>query len=185
MVSQFQTNDRHQKKKRFLGELHDFPAGSMAVGRLDETSEGLLIITTNGKLSHLINNSGLFEKEYHVQVDGIITDAALEKLATGVTITVDGDDYLTQPCIARPLNDNSHLPPTRQRIRDNRHGPTSWIGILLKEGKFRQVRKMTSAVGYPTLRLARVRIGAIEMPKMESGKVIEITDQLEKISNSL
>jgi len=176
MVSQFITNDKHQKKKRFLGELHDFPEQSMAIGRLDETSEGLLLITTDGRLSNNINKSSHFEKEYYVQVDGVITDQAVSRLKNGIEISVNGKAYLTNKCIVNKLIDTPDLPETVQRIRDERHGPSSWISIVLNEGKFRQVRKMTSAVGFPTLRLVRVRIGPYEIKEMKSGDVIEISD---------
>jgi len=176
MVSQFITNDRHQRKKRFLGELFDFPEDCMAVGRLDETSEGLLIITTDGQLSNQINKSDTFKKEYFAQVDGVITDEAVDQLSNGVEISVNGKPYLTSSCEVRRLDAIPELPSTNQKIRDDRHGPSSWISIILNEGKFRQVRKMTSAVGFPTLRLARVRIGSYSIENMNSGEVIELDD---------
>ncbi|KQC33710.1 hypothetical protein AAU57_10510 [Nonlabens sp. YIK11] len=176
MVSQFISNDRHQKKKRFLGELHDFPNGCMAVGRLDETSEGLLIITTDGQLSNNINRSKTFTKEYYAQVDGEITEEALKMLASGVEITANGKPYITDICDVKKLETVPNLPETKQKIRDERHGPTSWISLTLNEGKFRQVRKMTSAVGFPTLRLVRVRIGIYEIGTMKSGEVMELDD---------
>jgi 23S rRNA pseudouridine2457 synthase len=184
MVSQFITNDRHQKKKRFLGELADFPEGCMAVGRLDETSEGLLIITTDGKLSHSINNSPEFDKEYYVQVDGEITDEAIDKLRSGVEISVNSKPYHTNPCQVNRLASIPLMPMTTQNIRDDRHGPTSWISIILNEGKFRQVRKMTSAVGFPTLRLARARIASYSFEGMKSGEVIELDGKLLRAINS-
>ncbi|WP_194850427.1 pseudouridine synthase [Nonlabens antarcticus] len=176
MVSQFISNDRHQKNKRFLGELFDFPEGCMAVGRLDETSEGLLIITTDGKLSHTINNSAAFVKEYYVQLDGEITAEAIEQLKNGVEISVNGKQYLTNECPVKKLSKTPLLPQTSQRIRDDRHGPTSWISVILNEGKFRQVRKMTSAVGFPTLRLARARIANYSIGNMKCGAVLELDD---------
>jgi len=177
MVSQFITNDRHQKNKRFLGELADFPKGCMAIGRLDETSEGLLIITTDGSLSHRINNSEAFDKEYYALVDGDMTLEAVQKLKEGVEISVNGKTYLTQPCQVNKLNLIPELPPTHQKIRDDRHGPTSWVSIILNEGKFRQVRKMTSAVGFPTLRLARARIATFSYKGMRCGEVKELSEE--------
>lgn len=170
------TNDRHQKKKRFLGELDDFPKNSMAVGRLDETSEGLLLITTDGLLSNAINRSKTFEKEYYVQIDGLITDSAIDALSRGVEISVNGNLYVTQPCRVKKLEQAPNLPKTKQRIREDRHGPTCWISITLNEGKYRQVRKMTNAVGFPTLRLSRYRIGIYTIEGMKNGDVIEIDD---------
>ncbi|PRP66598.1 pseudouridine synthase [Nonlabens agnitus] len=176
MVSQFISNDRHQKKKRFLGELYDFPNGCMAVGRLDETSEGLLIITTDGQLSNNINRSKTFTKQYYAQVDGVITEKASKMLASGVEITSNAKPYVTDTCDVKKLETVPNLPETKQKIRDERHGPTSWISLTLNEGKFRQVRKMTSAVGFPTLRLVRVRIGIYEIGTMKSGEVMELDD---------
>lgn len=176
MLSQFSTNDMHQVRKSFLGDLYDFPAGSMAVGRLDEQSEGLLLITTNGKLSHHINKSGLVDKEYAAQVDGIMSDKAVQELENGVSISINGALYQTKPCRVKLFNVPPILPDTKQKIRDDRHGPTCWVSINLNEGKFRQVRKMTGVVGYPTLRLARIRIGPFTIASLQGQQVIEIED---------
>ncbi len=175
-VSQFLTNDSKAKRKKFLGVLADFPEEIMAVGRLDEKSEGLLFLTTNGTFSNKINK-GNTEKEYYAQVDGLVTETAISALEKGVTITVNSLEYLTKPCKAK-LIDNPLLPKTKQRIRDDRHGPTSWISIILTEGKFRQVRKMTASVGFPTLRLVRVRIGKETIEGMVSGAVVPIQPYL-------
>lgn len=175
MVSQFISNDDKQRRKRFLGELGDFVPESMAVGRLDEKSEGLLLITTNGKWSNQINTSNNVDKEYHVQVDGAIDDLAVESLRNGVFIGINGKKYKTQPCVVHLLDDVPDLPDTVQKIRDDRHGPTSWLSITLHEGKFRQIRKMTSAVGFPTLRLARVRIGNYTINDLNNKTVIELS----------
>lgn len=172
-ISQFITNDRHARRKRFLGELYNFPEGTMAVGRLDENSEGLLLLTTDGTFSHSISKGKKVEKEYYTQVDGVITSEAIESLQQGLEISINGKIYQTKPCKAHII-DKPKLPPTSQRIRDNRHGPTSWISLILKEGKFRQVRKMTAAVGFPTLRLVRVRVGNYTIQNMECGSVEKI-----------
>ncbi|MCG8237625.1 pseudouridine synthase [Tenacibaculum finnmarkense genomovar ulcerans] len=169
-LSQFITNETKRKKK-MLGELFDFPEKTMAIGRLDFASEGLLFLTTDGKVSAEVRSKKV-EKEYYVQVDGIITPAALEKLQKGVEIGVDGQKYTTLPGKAFTLK-TPNFPNRSQKIRDDRHGPTSWVSIVICEGKFRQVRKMTAAVGFPTLRLIRVRIGNILLNDMESGAVIE------------
>lgn len=172
-VSQFITNDRHAKRKKFLGELYDFPEGTMAVGRLDEPSEGLLLLTTNGKFSYHYTSEGV-EKEYYTQVDGTITSEAIQQLEQGVTITTEGISHHTKPCPVRILTEPPTLPQRAKKIRDDRHGPTSWISITLTEGKFRQVRKMTAVVGFPTLRLVRVRIGKYTIEGMQAGDVKEI-----------
>ena len=153
-----------------LGEIFNFPEGTMAVGRLDEKSEGLLLLTTDGKMSEFIRSNKI-EKEYHIQVDGNIDLKAIEKLKNGVEIGFDGKKYLTRPCNAKILNELPQFPERVKRIRDERHGPTSWVSITLREGKFHQVRKMTAAVGFPTLRLIRVRIGNIKLDTLKSGEV--------------
>ena len=173
VVSQFTTNDKHAKNKTFLGALGDFPEGTMAIGRLDEPSEGLLLLTTNGAYSYHVNNSGV-EKQYYAQVDGIITVSEILKLQEGVYITSDNKPYLTRPCIVTLLTSAPDLPKRAKKIRDERHGPTSWISITITQGKFRQVRKMTSAVGFPTLRLVRVRIGEHTIGTLKPAEVAQI-----------
>ncbi|WP_299667077.1 pseudouridine synthase [uncultured Polaribacter sp.] len=170
MISQFVNPAK--RKKKLLGELFAFPEGTMAIGRLDVPSEGLLLLTTDGKVSEEIRSS-TYEKEYYVQVDGIITEEAVEKLKSGVEIGFDGKKYITKPGKAFLIEDPK-FPLRSQKIRDDRHGPTSWISIVIREGKFRQVRKMTAAVGFPTLRLIRVRIGKIELENLKIGDVKEV-----------
>ncbi|MBW1298261.1 pseudouridine synthase [Aquimarina litoralis] len=172
-LSQFVNNGQKQNSKKLLGELYDFPLGSMSIGRLDEKSEGLLLITTDGKISNYICSNSI-EKEYYAQVDGAITEEAISKLQNGVEIGFDGKKYITNPCKAFKIETTPLFPERSKKIRDDRHGPTSWVSITLKEGKFRQVRKMTSAVGFPTLRLVRVRIGNIKLNTLEVGEVIEL-----------
>jgi len=171
-LSQFVNNQTRRTNKKMLGELYDFPENTMAIGRLDEPSEGLLFLTTDGKTSEFIRSSKV-EKEYLAQVDGIITDEAVEQLKNGVEISIEGTTYLTKPCKAFKLNTTPILPARRKKIRDERHGPTSWVSITLREGKYRQVRKMTAVVGFATLRLVRVRIGEIILDKMQPGEVIK------------
>lgn len=172
-LSQFINNQTKRKNKLLLGGLFDFHNNTMAIGRLDEKSEGLLLLTTNGKLSDYINSSKV-EKEYYVQVDGNITDEAIEELRKGVTINIKGEFYTTKPCTIKRINSIVDYPIGYRKIRDERHGPTSWISIILNEGKFRQIRKMTSKVNFPTLRLVRVRIGSILLD-LNSGNATEVT----------
>ncbi len=172
-LSQFITNQKKGGKHKMLGELHNFPEGTMAVGRLDVKSEGLLLLTTDGKVSDFITTRGKVEKEYYVQVNGQITPEKIKQLQQGVEIGFDGKKYQTKPCKIK-LIDTPDFPERSKKIRDDRHGPTSWISVTLTEGKFRQVRKMTSAVDCPTLRLVRVRVGSIELGTMDSGEVIEV-----------
>ncbi|GAA3555595.1 pseudouridine synthase [Snuella lapsa] len=172
-LSQFQTNSRQQQSKKLLGGLADFSKGAMAIGRLDEKSEGLLLVTTDGKISDFVNGQKV-DKEYYVQVDGDMSSDAIGRLEKGVEIGFNGGKYLTKPCKVLKLSDVPDLPGRPKKIRDDRHGPTSWLSITLNEGKFRQVRKMTSAVGFPTLRLVRVRIGKIKLGKMQPSDVVEV-----------
>lgn len=167
-LSQFVLHDN--TKKRLLGDFYDFEEGTMSIGRLDKHSEGLLLLTTDGKISYDIC-SAKAEKEYYAQVDGLIPEETIDQLCQGVTIKVEGVLYTTKPCQVHELNEIPNLPPRGKKIRDDRHGPTSWISITLTEGKNRQVRKMTAIVGYPTLRLVRVRIGNIHLNDLQPGEV--------------
>lgn len=163
-----------KRNKKLLGELHDFAPGTMAIGRLDEDSEGLLLLTTDGMMSEIVRGRKV-EKEYYVQVDGLITEEAVEALRSGVSIGTKKGKYQTKPCQARRLETSPDLPERGRKIRDDRHGPTSWISVTVREGKFRQVRKMTSAVGFPTLRLVRVRVGNITLGNLQPGEAREVT----------
>ncbi len=171
-LSQFSYNLKRNKK--LLGELFDFDPRTMAIGRLDEDSEGLLLLTTDGMMSEIVRSKKV-EKEYYAQVDGLITDEAVVQLANGVQIGVHGQKYTTLPCAAARLTEIPNLPQRAKKIRDERHGPTSWVSITVTEGKFRQVRKMTSAVGFPTLRLVRVRVGNIHLGDLQPGEAKEIS----------
>lgn len=170
-LSQFVNNQNKRRNKKLLSDLYDLPKETMAVGRLDEKSEGLLLLTTDGKFSEYIRSSKV-EKEYHVMVDGIISNDDTEKLKSGVEISVNGKPYITKPCKAEILKDTSHI--IERYVRDQRHGVTSWISITITEGKYRQVRKMTSSIGFPTLRLVRVRIGDYKLEELKPGELKEI-----------
>ena len=172
-LSQFIYEGKRKGSKGLLGTLHDFPQGTMAIGRLDEDSEGLLLLTTDGKVSEEIR-SAKYEKEYYVQVAGIITKQAIEDIQKGVEIGLKGGyKYQTKPCKARIVKELEEYPIVIRRMRTDAHGPTSWASIIVTEGKFRQVRKMTAAVGFPTLQLIRVRIGVIRL-SIGQGEVVEV-----------
>ncbi|MEQ8909344.1 MAG: pseudouridine synthase [Vicingaceae bacterium] len=178
-LSQFKNNQR--RKKPLLQELHDFPEGIMAVGRLDAKSEGLLLLTTNGKWSHYLR-SKKFEKEYYVELGGVPSEESIEKLRKGVNISIEGKTYATLPakvsCILKP---SLKFIEDRQ-VRKKQHGPTSWLNITIKEGKFRQVRKMTAAVGHPTLRLIRMRFAEFQLDPLIEGQVRPLSQsELNKI----
>lgn len=170
-LSQFTYNLKRNKK--LLGELHDFPEGTMAIGRLDEDSEGLLLLTTDGMMSEIVRSKKV-EKEYYAQVDGLITQEAVEQLKEGVEIGFKGTKYITRKCEAYIVTDKPDFPERGRKIRDERHGPTSWVSITVTEGKFRQVRKMTAAVGFPTLRLVRVRVGDVLLGSLQPGEVRQV-----------
>ncbi|WP_435139552.1 pseudouridine synthase [Formosa sp. A9] len=180
-LSQFVNNGQKQHRKKLLGELGDFPEGIMSIGRLDEKSEGLLLLTTDGKTSDLINSSKV-DKEYYAQVDGDISETAIKQLQDGVEIGLHGKKYITKPCTVFKLDTPPNLPERRKKLRDDRHGPTSWVSLTLNEGKFRQVRKMTSAVGFPTLRLVRVRVGTIFLDDLQPGDSLKVLD-IESVLN--
>jgi 23S rRNA pseudouridine2457 synthase len=164
-----------KRKKKLLGELYNFPIGTMAIGRLDEDSEGLLLLTTDGMMSEIIRSKKV-DKEYYVQVDGIITQEAINMLKIGVEIGFNGSKYITNRCEAFLVEETPNFGLRGKKIRDQRHGPTSWASITVNEGKFRQIRKMTAAVGFPTLRLIRVRVGSVFLDNLQSGEVIEVSD---------
>jgi 23S rRNA pseudouridine2457 synthase len=144
-----------------------------AVGRLDQDSEGLLLLTNNGRVQHQLSDPK-FEhaKTYWVQVERIPDEAALQQLRQGVTI----QNYRTRPAQVRSLPGEPDLPPRHPPIRERRAIPTAWIEIILTEGKNRQVRRMTAAVGFPTLRLVRVAIGNLRLDGLEPGQWREISD---------
>ncbi len=178
-LSQFLPESR--KKKHLLGELFNFPDKTMAIGRLDHDSEGLLLLTTDGMMSYKVRSKDI-EKEYYVQVDGIITDEAMSLLQSGVEISINGTKYLTLPCKVFKLDGEPQLPNRGRKIRDPKHGPTSWISITLCEGKNRQIRKMTAAAGFATLRLVRVRIGDIRIDSLIAGDVVTLPN-FDKVVN--
>jgi 23S rRNA pseudouridine2457 synthase len=170
-LSQFVNHQNKRRNKKLLSALFDSTENLMAVGRLDEKSEGLLLLTTDGKFSNYITSSNI-EKEYHVMVDGIVTPSLISQLKAGVEISVNGNPYKTKPCKAIVIKDSSHI--IDRFVRDEKHGPTSWLSITITEGKFRQVRKMTAKVGIPTLRLVRVRIGNYSLDNMKPAEGLSI-----------
>ncbi|MEM7572765.1 MAG: pseudouridine synthase [Bacteroidota bacterium] len=175
-VSQFKHRERQRRNKKLLGDLFDFPPGTMAIGRLDKKSEGLLLLTTDGKVSERIRDKSV-EKEYYVELDGRITQQAIAQLAEGVHIRLTQGHYTTLPCLVQLLNPPPPLAQDRQ-VRGPSHGPTSWVAITLREGKYRQVRKMTAAVGFPTLRLVRVSVGRMQIGNLQPGQVREVDELL-------
>jgi len=172
-LSQFTSGEKFAYKKKYLGDLYEVPNGTMAIGRLDEPSEGLLLLTTDGKESEKIRSKKV-EKEYHVQLDGIINQQTIEQLKLGVEIGVHGKPYQTLPCDSKIIETPLKLPYRAKKVRDDRHGPTSWASITIVEGKFRQVRKMFAVVGFPVLRLIRVRIGNMHLDDIPNFEILEV-----------
>ena len=155
MLCQFTSQDGRQTLKDYFPVAHDvYP-----VGRLDYDSEGLLILTNDKKLNHaLLNPAFTHEREYWIQVDGTITQKAIDKLRQGVDITINGKQYRTRKCKAELFLEEPNVPERNPPVRFRKNIPTSWLKLVLTEGKNRQARKMTAAVGFPTLRLIRYRI---------------------------
>ena len=140
------------------------------VGRLDYDSEGLLILTDDKSLTKtLLDPVFAHQRTYYVQVEGRITKEALYQLQQGVKINVDGKPYTTKKAVAVELASEPDLPQRYPPIRERKNIPTSWVALTLTEGKNRQVRKMTAAAGFPTLRLVRYSIGKVNIDDMESG----------------
>ena len=139
------------------------------VGRLDKDSEGLLLLTNDKSLTDfLLNPKNKHPRSYWVQVDGDITSEAIDRLQKGVTIKPRKSLYTTLPCQVRKIQSPS-VPDRDQPIRFRKEIPTSWIEITLREGKYRQVRKMCASVGFPALRLIRFRIGKLGLDGVDQG----------------
>ena len=162
-----------------LASLGDFPKEVYPVGRLDKDSEGLLLLTDDKALNHqLLNPRFGHQRTYYVQVEGIPTPEALAQLQQGVTIQVDGMSYRTKPALVKLLDPAPILPERNPPIRYRASIPDCWLALTLIEGKNRQVRKMTAAVGFPTLRLVRFSMEKITLDGMEVGEVRELSQEL-------
>ena len=173
MLSQFVCS---HKNKRLLGDLNfDFPLGTNAVGRLDDNSEGLLILTTDKKMSGtFLLPEKKHKRVYIVQVEKIVSPENIERLTKGVYITTPREgQYLTKPCEAEIISRPDWLPERGHEFRIDL--PQTWIKLTLMEGKFHQVRKMTSVIGHPTKRLIRTHIENISVVGMQPGEVKELS----------
>ncbi len=149
-----------------------FPKDIYPVGRLDLDSEGLLLLTNDKSLTdYLLNPKNKHEREYFVQVEGIPTEQELNKLRDGV-ILKDGKTLPAKVKIINDPNFSPRVPP----IRERKNIPTSWLSLTLIEGRNRQVRRMTAAIGYPTLRLIRVRIMKILLEDLGNGSIKELSE---------
>lgn len=171
VLSQFTSTEGKQS-------LHDYfklPSDVYPVGRLDYDSEGLLLLTNDKQVNHLVlHPTFAHEREYWVQVEGNITEAALQQLRKGVSISIDGKVHHTKPALAHLFAHPPVVPDRNPPIRFRQNIPTSWISLSLTEGKNRQVRRMTAKTGFPTLRLIRYRIGTLTIAAMQPGEMREL-----------
>lgn len=172
-----QFNDDSDGERSTLAEYIPIP-DVYAAGRLDFDSEGLLILTDDGKLNHNLTHPRYgHPRTYWAQVENVPDEKALNQLRKG---GIEIKNYKTLPALAK-LIDAPDLPDRDPPIRYRASIPTSWIELTLTEGKNRQVRRMTAAIGYPTLRLIRVAIGPITLAGMQEGNYSELTPQEMKI----
>jgi len=173
VLSQFTSTDG----KLCLKDIIEVEKDVYPVGRLDYDSEGLLLLTNDKKINHqLLHPSFEHKRTYWVQVDGAITQEAIQQLSKGVTISVDGKSYSTKPASVHILPDTIEVPERNPLIRYRKAIPTSWASITLIEGKNRQVRKMFASVGFPVLRLIRAQMGKYGIDKMQPGDLIHLSE---------
>ncbi|MDC1529216.1 pseudouridine synthase [Gammaproteobacteria bacterium] len=171
VLSQFTDSSGRQTLKDFITLKNIYPAG-----RLDRDSEGLLLLTDDGVLQNKISDPAhKMAKTYLAQVEGTINEQALKQLRQGVQLK----DGLTLPAQCKAIAEPA-LWPRNPPIRERKTIPTSWIELIIKEGRNRQVRRMTAAVGFPTLRLIRSRIGPWDVQQVEPGKyqTIQVTPEV-------
>ena len=160
-----------------LADVATFPKDCYPVGRLDKDSEGLLLITNDNNLKKIVSSPKFDKvKTYYVQVEGIPTEAMLNKLRNGVDINVDGKMYHTQKAKVK-LIEEPDLPARNPPIRYRASIPTSWLSISISEGKNRQVRKMCASVGYPVLRLVRYSIAGLKYEKLEGRMILQLSNE--------
>jgi 23S rRNA pseudouridine2457 synthase len=168
VLSQFSeaTGSSARPLKDFIAVPDVYP-----VGRLDRDSEGLMLLTNNGQVQHRLSDPRFAHpRTYWVQVEGIPDAQALQQLAQGLII----QNYKTRPAQAQLLA-TLDLPPRQPPIRVRKNIPTAWLELTLTEGKNRQVRRMTAAVGFPTLRLVRVAIGSLRLTGLQPGEWRDLT----------
>lgn len=162
VICQFSRDGIHPTLADYIDLPDVYPAG-----RLDTDSEGLLLLTDDGKLQHRITDpKHKLPKTYWVQVEGVPDEAALQRLRDGVMLK----DGMTLPAESQLMAEPAELWPRDPPVRFRMNIPTSWIALTIREGRNRQVRRMTAAVGFPTLRLIRYSIGEWTLDGIESGK---------------
>jgi len=161
VLTQFTDQGGRSTLKDYIDQLGVYP-----VGRLDQDSEGLLLLTDDGPLAHRLTDPRFdHPKTYWAQVEGIPDQSSIQALTSGVTI----QNYRTRPAGVRVLDQEPNLPSRPVPIRFRKAIPTAWIELILTEGKNRQVRRMTAAVGFPTLRLVRIAIGTLTLEGLVPG----------------
>jgi 23S rRNA pseudouridine2457 synthase len=167
VLSQFTSEGGHPALSGF-----DLPKAVYAAGRLDRDSEGLLVLTDDGRfIKQLLDPQFSHPRTYHVQVEGVPTEAQLAELCKGVTIK----GYQTKPCNVQILAPQPDIPDRVPPIRERKNIPTTWIELTLTEGKNRQVRRMTAVIDCPTLRLIRVSIGTLKLENLSPGNWREVS----------
>ena len=172
VVCQFSPHPGRETLRDYLPQRTVYPAG-----RLDADSEGLVVLTADGALQHANSDPARkLAKTYWVQVEGVVTEAALRTLREGVTIS----GYTTRPAQARALDEPAWLWPRVPPIRYRREIPTAWIELRISEGRNRQVRRMTAAVGLPTLRLVRYAVGIWDLSGLAPGEWREVESTAER-----
>ncbi len=162
VLSQFTSEEGKQSLKDF-----GFPKGVYPVGRLDYDSEGLLLLTDDNEVKHNLTDPKFeLSKTYLAQIERVPSDDALQKLRDGAMI----EGKKTKPAEVHLFEKEPDLPPRSVPIRFRKSVPTAWIELTIREGRNRQVRKMTAAVGHPTLRLIRIKIGTIGFDDLQPGQ---------------
>ncbi len=174
VLSQFTSAEgKHCLKDFFTVEKDVYP-----VGRLDYDSEGLLILTNDTTLNYrLLHPRFVHEREYLAQVEGSVTEEAIQQLEKGVPVSSNGKKYFTRPARAFALEQPPLVPDRNPPIRVRKNIPDSWVRLILTEGKNRQVRKMMAHVGFPVLRLIRCRIENISLQHMLPGDMKTLPKQ--------
>lgn len=174
VMSQFSALDG----KKTLKDFFDVPKDIYPVGRLDYDSEGLLILTNDTSLNQqLLHPKNEHEREYWAQVDFIVLPDSIKQIEQGVAININGKMYQTKPCTASIILPEPEVPQRFPPIRFRKEISTTWLKLILKEGKNRQVRKMTAAVGHPTLRLIRQRIEQLTIGNLQPGEMLEMGEK--------
>jgi 23S rRNA pseudouridine2457 synthase len=170
VLTQF-TDERSPTPRQTLKDFIPVPE-VYPVGRLDRDSEGLLLLTNQGRVQHRLSDPKFHHpRTYWVQVERIPDEAALQQLRQGIVV----QDYRTRPAKVRLLDKEPDLPPRHPPIRFRKSVPTAWLEMTLTEGKNRQVRRMTAVVGFPTLRLVRVAIGHLRLDGLQPGQWRDLT----------